>query len=285
MNIREFVDSAKARLIPLYGPREAQSIIGLLYGSVLNVPAYFHVTEPEYTIGAADEVFLTESMERLCVGEPLQYVLGKAGFCGLEFKVSPAVLIPRPETEMLCRILIDEVLLPSGRPAPRILDLCTGSGCLAWTLAHYVKGSEVSGVDISEEALKVAASQNVSENIPEFLLCDILDESRDIFHGRMFDVIVSNPPYVRDLEKALMRGNVLDFEPSSALFVPDDDPLVFYRAIARIASGHLAPGGCLAVEINEAFGPEVRDIFISAGFPGAVVRKDLSSRDRFVICG
>ena len=123
------------------------------------------------------------------------------------------------------------------------------------------------------------------ENIPEFLLCDILDESRDIFHGRMFDVIVSNPPYVRDLEKALMRGNVLDFEPSSALFVPDDDPLVFYRAIARIASGHLAPGGCLAVEINEAFGPEVRDIFISAGFPGAVVRKDLSSRDRFVICG
>ena len=283
MTLREFISISKTKLTALYDPREAQAIAVALYSTLLHVPAYTHVTEPGHEISREDEVLLSECLRRLCTGEPLQYVTGKTEFHGLEFKVSPAVLIPRPETEQLCRILLEETVPSLSRAGLRILDLCTGSGCIAWTLANYVRGSEVTAVDISEKALGVASSQDIGSNVPEFLLCDVLDDASDVLHDRKFDLMVSNPPYVRNSEKVFMHRNVLDYEPSGALFVTDDDPLVFYRAIARIASRHLAPGGCLAVEINEAFGHAVRDLFIAAGFRNTVVRQDLSGRDRFVI--
>lgn len=285
MKIKEIIAEAAAELKPLYGPRETAAMIRTLCGSVLHVPGYIHISEPGYEVDSQAAEEMRSCVTRLCRHEPLQYILGKAEFYGKEYNVTPAVLIPRPETELLCRIVIEETAA-AGCSSPRILDLCTGSGCIAWTLAGNIPGSEVTGADISDEALSVAASQNAGSNRPAFIHADILGGEETLTRAlgtSPFDIIVSNPPYVRLSEKSAMHKNVLDYEPDIALFVPDSDPLLFYRAIARIASGHLAPKGCLAVEINEAFGQETAHLFLDAGFPEATVRQDLSGRDRFVV--
>jgi release factor glutamine methyltransferase len=192
------------------------------------------------------------------------------------------VLIPRPETE----VLVSEAI--SGSRPSRVLDLCTGSGCIAWTLALEMPGTEVVAVDISCEALKVASSQEFSREMaktgafaPEFIQSDVLAEELDPAIEGKFDILVSNPPYVMNKEKELMRANVLDHEPHLALFVPDDDPLLFYRAIAGHASRFLSPEGFGLVEINEALGEETADVFRASGFEARVIR-DLSDKDRFV---
>jgi release factor glutamine methyltransferase len=222
------------------------------------------------------------AFQRMASGEPLQYVIGKAWFYNREFKVSPDVLIPRPETE----VLVSEAI--SGSRPSRVLDLCTGSGCIAWTLALEMPGTEVVAVDISYEALKVASSQEFSREMaktgalaPEFIQSDVLAEELDPAIEGKFDILVSNPPYVMNKEKELMRANVLDHEPHLALFVPDDDPLLFYRAIAGHASRFLSPEGFGLVEINEALGEETADVFRASGFEARVIR-DLSDKDRFV---
>ena len=269
MLVKDLISEAKARLEPLYGTRETAAMIRTLCSSVLKVPGYIHISEPEYEADDLPAEKMLDCIARLCRYEPLQYILGKAEFYGKEYNVSPAVLIPRPETELLCRIIIEEVAPSIGSSAPRILDMCTGSGCIAWTLANDIPGSTVTGVDISDEALSVAASQNAGLNKPAFLYADVLGGEEALTQAlgnSQFDIIVSNPPYVRESEKQQMHRNVLDYEPSSALFVRDSDPLVFYRAIAAFASLHLAPDGCLAVETNEAFGQETADVFLSAGF-------------------
>lgn len=286
MKIKEIIADAAAELKPLYGSREAAAMIRTLCSSVLHVPGYIHISEPGYEVDSQAAEEMRSCITRLCRHEPLQYILGKTEFYGKEYNVTPAVLIPRPETELLCRIVIEETAAAAGCSSLRILDLCTGSGCIAWTLAGNIPGSEVTGVDISDEALSVAASQNAGSNRPAFLHADILggEEALNRALGTApFDIIVSNPPYVRLSEKSAMHKNVLDYEPDIALFVPDSDPLLFYRAIARIASRHLAPKGWLAVEINEAFGQETAHLFLDAGFPEAAVRQDLSGRDRFVV--
>ncbi len=224
----------------------------------------------------------------MACGEPLQYVTGKAYFYGREFDVTPDVLIPRPETEILCR----EVCNNAGSgTSPRILDLCTGSGCIAWTLALERPGASVTAVDISDGVLAVAGGQSFGDEIastrasdPNFIKADVL-AGPSLPHDcepLSFDILVSNPPYVMDSEKALMRTNVLDHEPHLALFVPDSDPLLFYRAIADWASFYLKPGGFAIVEINEALGAETADIYRTAGFTAVRILKDLNDRDRFV---
>ena len=178
----------------------------------------------------------------------------------------------------------------AGRPL-RVLDLCTGSGCIAWSMALGLPQSEVTGLDISPEALSVASSQFDEDdalsgaetcNRPRFVLSDVLDPDC-LKDGGRFDIFLSNPPYVRESEKALMSRNVLDWEPGLALFVPDGDPLRFYRAEAALAARLLSPGGFGLVEINEAYGPEVAGLFRDAGFRDPEVLKDLSGRDRFVL--
>jgi release factor glutamine methyltransferase len=172
---------------------------------------------------------------------------------------------------------------------PRVLDLCTGSGCIAWTLALELPRAEVTAVDISDGALAVASAQDFADEMartgataPEFLKSDILaPASQKSFSGK-YDIILSNPPYVMDSEKALMRSNVLDYEPHLALFVADSDPLVFYRAVAQWAAALLAPDGVGLVEINEALGEETAEVFRLEGFLNAVVIKDLYEKDRFV---
>lgn len=251
---------------------------------------YTHIVEPQHQIADDLAEKCVSDFRRMASGEPLQYVLNEAWFYGRRFNVTPDVLIPRPETEILCRTVLtdlpDGVFASSGR-VPRILDLCTGSGCIAWTLALEMPGAEVIGADISDGALTVAENQDFSEEMshtgalrPRFIKADVLSQPSDDI-GK-FDIIVSNPPYVMESEKTLMRSNVLDHEPHLALFVSDDDPLIFYRAVARWAVHLLKPGGFGMVEINEALASENEEIFRNLNFNNVRIVKDLNDKDRFV---
>lgn len=286
MLLKDFLREGAARLEPLYLPAEAKNIMLMLCEERIGTRNYTHLVEPGFTINDNSVGTLMADLERLASGEPIQYVLGYTEFCGLRFRVTPDVLIPRPETELMCRWAIEE---GSRFQNPvRILDLCTGSGCIAWTLALSIPGAEVIAIDISEQALQVAKSQEFSSLLeekgaraPEFMLADVLG---DIIlpEPDRFDRILSNPPYILESQKKDMRPNVLDYEPSCALFVPDEDPLLFYRAIARWSRRLLAPDGKGMTEINELFGAATKQVFLEAGFDTVEGVKDFYGKDRFV---
>lgn len=287
MFLRALINEARQTVSGLYPEGEASEMVFALFEHLLGTRRHTHIVEPSYDVPAVSVKLVEAALERLAAGEPLQYVIGSACFYGRDFKVSPSVLIPRPETEILCRTAIESF---SGHKDVRVLDMCTGSGCIAWTMALECPGAEVVAVDISDDALHVASSQDFVEEMkrtgavaPTFLKADVLAEvpSGDIFERR-FDMILSNPPYVMNKEKSLMRANVLEHEPHLALFVSDDDPLVFYRAVARWASALLSPDGTGLVEINEALGPETAQVYLDAGFRSTEVLQDFSGRDRFV---
>jgi release factor glutamine methyltransferase len=287
MFLRALINEARQTVSGLYPEGEASEMVFALFEHLLGTRRHTHIVEPSYDVPAESVKLVEAALERLAAGEPLQYVIGSACFYGRDFKVSPSVLIPRPETEILCRTAIESI---SGHKDVRVLDLCTGSGCIAWTMALECPGAEVVAVDISDDALHVASSQDFVEEMkrtgavaPTFLKADVLADvpSGDIFERR-FDMILSNPPYVMNKEKSLMRANVLEHEPHLALFVSDDDPLVFYRAVARWASALLSPDGTGLVEINEALGPETAQVYLDAGFRSTEVLQDFSGRDRFV---
>ncbi len=263
-------------------------MVSVFLEDLLGVRKHTHILYPDYAVSGESVLEARQAFARMAAGEPLQYVMGKAYFYGREFRVTPDVLIPRPETELLCRMVASHLAGAgnSGEPL-RVLDLCTGSGCIAWTLALECPGAEIMAADISSGALSVASSQSFDEEMavsgalpPVFFKADVLaGPQKDL---GQFDVIVSNPPYVMDKEKPLMRNNVLLHEPHLALFVPDDDPLVFYRAVASWAGAVLKAGGLGVVEINEALGQETAALMRNAGFAGVSVEKDLGGRDRFV---
>ena len=309
MLLRTLINEARQTVSTSYPEGEASEMVFALFEHLLGTKRHTHIVEPSFDVPAESVRMVEAALERLAAGEPLQYVIGSASFYGRDFKVSPSVLIPRPETEISIsghRGSQDmpppaRGCLPSGRRGSgeplcpemdvRVLDMCTGSGCIAWTMALECPGAEVVAVDISDDALLVASSQDFTDEIrttraiaPTFIKADVLADipSDDVF-ARGFDMILSNPPYVMDKEKALMRANVLEHEPHLALFVSDDDPLLFYRAVARWASALLAPDGIGLVEINEALGPETARIYLDAGFSSAEVLQDLSGRDRFVL--
>lgn len=250
-------------------------MVALYCSEAFGVESYRHVIEPEYAVPAELEAKAESDLSRMLEGEPVQYVLGVSWFCGRKFRVSPSVLIPRPETEQLVELAMHG--LHSGS---RVLDICTGSGCIAWSIFLDTPGTSVFGLDISEQALEIARNQ-FPERAPEFFRADILDSSR-IRTDEPFDLIVSNPPYILESEKTAMRRNVLDYEPGIALFVPDDDPLVFYRAIAQKASTLLKDGGRGIVEINESLADGTTGIFVDSGFDGITVHKDFFNKPRFV---
>ena len=284
MLLKDFIVSSRHALSELYPEGEARSLVDGLCGKILGVTPQTHILQPGFCIDPALLPLLEDGLSRLLRCEPLQYVLGEAWFLGRRFKVTPAVLIPRPETEEMVDMALRKagnLSRGAGRPL-RVLDLCTGSGCIAWSMALGLPQSEVTGLDISPEALSVASSQFDGDNRPRFVLSDVLDPDC-LKDGGRFDIFLSNPPYVRESEKALMSRNVLDWEPGLALFVPDGDPLRFYRAEAAMAARLLSPGGFGLVEINEAYGREVAGLFRDAGFRDPEVLKDLSGRDRFVL--
>lgn len=285
MLLGDFLREGSARLESLYPAPEARNILLLLCSARLGTSRYTYLTEPGYEISAESMKELSEDTDRLASGEPIQYVLGYEEFCGRRFNVSPDVLIPRPETEMLCA---EAIKISKENSAPvRVLDLCTGSGCIAWTMALDIPGSVVYGVDISPAALAIASAQHpipVPEPVegPVFLQADILQDPPH-FPGGKFNLILANPPYIKESQKADMRPNVLNFEPALALFAPDEDPLVFYRAVARWSRALLAPGGTGIVEINELLGPETRVIFLESGFGNVRILRDFSEKNRFVV--
>ena len=296
MLLGDFLREGVSRLTSLYPAPEARNILHLLCGERLGIDRYTHVTEPSYTIPTEYLSALSDDLDRLASGEPVQYVLGFEEFCGRRFKVSPDVLIPRPETEILCAeaIRIGSLVSKDRSDPIRILDLCTGSGCIAWTLALDIPGSEVYGVDISEKALAVASSQDPAPVVrqahqpvlepverPVFLQADILLEPPVSLSGK-FDLILANPPYIMESQKAEMRPNVTEYEPDLALFVPDGDPLLFYRAIARWAGSLLSVGGTGIVEINELIGDGTVAVFKDSGFQNVELMNDFYGKNRFV---
>ena len=282
MLLAEFIRESVPALEKLYPSPEARGLVLMLCEERLGVRSYTHIVEPLFEIPEAALSGLKADMSRLAAGEPIQYVLGYTEFCGRKFKVGPSVLIPRPETGQL----VDEslkLLAAMGRPA-KVLDLCTGSGCIAWSVALGAPGVSVIAADISEPALALARSQfkDVSSgaNAPEFVCSDLLGGCREICG--CFDLLLSNPPYVMEKEKAVMRRNVLDHEPGIALFVPDDDPLLFYRALASVSLRLLDSSGTGIVEINEALGPETAAVFETAGYKKTEILRDIFGKDRFV---
>lgn len=272
------------KLSDLYEDQEAREIVFACLEHFVGTKRHTHIVEPQYEVSEVAVGNVLAAFEKLAAGEPLQYVTGQAYFYGRVFRVTSDTLIPRPETELLCRLAVDA----ASKPDSRVLDLCTGSGCIAWTIALELPRAEVTAVDISDGALAVASSQDFTEEIsrtgaraPMFLKKDVLSGPSSS-EKKKYDVILSNPPYVMDKEKALMRSNVLDYEPHLALFVSDSDPLVFYRAVADWAVQLLDSDGLGIVEINEALGKETAEVFRSRGFSEAVVEKDLYGKDRFV---
>ena len=208
-------------------------------------------------------------------GTPIQYVLGYSNFCGLRLKVSPAVLIPRPETEELVRWAVETSSQPTS-----ILDIGTGSGCIAIALAKAFPEATVTAVDISEAALAVARENAKSNDVNvAFCMLDILTRQPV---GNAYDIIISNPPYICRSEARDMEANVLLHEPHTALFVPDDDPLLFYRAIARVATEKLAAGGFLYFEINRQFAAPLRTMLTSLGYGDIALRQDQFGNDRMI---
>ena len=284
MFLKELIDKGTETISQAFPEREAREMVLMFLQHSIGVTRHTHILEPSFEVSDDAAVEAIGAFERMAAGEPIQYIIGKAYFYDREFRVTPDVLIPRPETELLVREALNWACR-SGRKSMRIADLCTGSGCIAWSMALELPASEVTAVDISDGALAVAAGQKFDEVpegavAPKFIKADVLASPPDGLGS--FDMILSNPPYVMDKEKALMRKNVLDHEPHLALFVSDDDPLVFYRAVASWAKDLLMVGGLCLVEINEALGAETAQVFIEAGFHHVEVIQDLNSRDRFV---
>lgn len=240
--------------------------------------------EPERILSDKEVVLLTEIKDRLRREEPIQYIFGYSWFNGMKFKVDKHTLIPRQETEELIAWIAEDLR----EPEIKILDIGTGTGCIAISLAKTFPKSSVYAIDVSQGALRVAGKNAEAHEVEvRFVHCDILAQRSldDLYVEELplqFDVIVSNPPYVRDLERSEIKRNVLEHEPEGALFVSDRDPLLFYRKITELASKNLLPGGRLFFEINQYLGPETKALVESFGFSEVGIRSDLSGNHRMI---
>ena len=268
-------------LTPLYDAGEAQAIVRTVldveYGMTLTDIICGKVNE----LSSDEERNLEEIIARLQNGEPVQYVLGEADFAGRTFHVEPGVLIPRPETAELCQWIEEEVSSLEADERKQILDICTGSGCIAITLGLNIPNSEVTGWDISEDALRIAQG-----NVEMLKAGNVRIEYQDALMlpktAETADIIVSNPPYICEKEKADMEKNVLEHEPNIALFVPDEEPLKFYRAIAEYASSALKSEGALYFEINPIYEKETREMLEELGFKDIETKEDAFGKKRMM---
>lgn len=261
-----------------YSSEELQSFKRIIAEDLFCAPLHQILLNPSWPVTTEQYEKASTLVTELKLQKPIQYALGKAHFFGLEFTVNPSVLIPRPETEEL----VDWILSDSPS-ASTILDICTGSGCIAVALAKNLNHATVSAIDISADALSVAKTNAASNGVAvSFAQMDALTLYRELSTPPFFDVIVSNPPYVRDSEKQQMHSNVLDYEPHLALFVPDTNPLLFYSAIAKAAAHLLAHGGKVYCEINEALGKETAQCFATEGLQNISIKKDIHGKDRMI---
>jgi release factor glutamine methyltransferase len=266
------------RLAEKFPQREAEQLMRILLEDLFGIDWNQQLMNPDLRIDEVQHFQLDQAVKRLLDGEPVQYVTGMARFCDLVLKVSPAVLIPRPETEELVQKI--RIGLSVEKPM-RIWDIGTGSGCIAIALAKHFANAEVIAFDVSEEALQIAKENAENNGVKViFVHDDVLNPQSDYF-TQPVDLVVSNPPYVCDSERVAMESNVLDWEPEKALFVPDDDPLRFYRQILALAKLRLNPGGQIWFEINERMGEEILSLCHEMGYDEAEIMEDFSERHRF----
>ena len=283
MVLKEILNVFHKELDTIYGNNEVDSFFNILIDYYLNLKRITLVMQPEYTISKEEEQPLFEALSRLKLEEPIQYILGETEFFGLVFKVNQNTLIPRPETEELVQWIIEDY--KDNLEQIKILDIGTGTGCIPISLAKNLPKAKVKALDISTKALEVA-KQNAELNAVEvdFIKQNILET----YHTQLdsasqkFDVIVSNPPYVRELEKAEMKGNVLKHEPELALFVDDMNPLIFYKAITEFATHNLKAGGTLYFEINQYLGAEMIQLLEDFNFKNIELKKDMFGNNRMI---
>ncbi|BDB53690.1 peptide chain release factor N(5)-glutamine methyltransferase [Flavobacterium ammonificans] len=286
MTIKHYRDQFIQELTPLYDAGEAESFFYLILEAKHQLRRVDLALQPDLFFSEAELETLSSILKQLKKEIPVQYILGTTHFYGLEFEVNSNVLIPRPETEELVDWIIQSSKFNpevSGQNSKfKILDIGTGSGCIAISLAKNLHNAEVFALDVSDKALATAQENaELNQVTIQFIHQSIL-EIEDL--GQQFDLIVSNPPYVRHLEKQEIKKNVLDNEPHLALFVNDNDALIFYQKIAQLAKKNLCPNGQLYFEINQYLGQETLDLLQEMGFKDTVLRKDIYGNDRMIQC-
>jgi len=299
MTYKWFIDETESHLAHLYDGAEGRAIAVRLLQHFCGISPYEHLVEP-YGVVAEEYLFLLQSaVQQLAAARPLQYVIGYQEFLGRNISVEEGVLIPRPETEELVMWVVEYLNRIGGAHSQigeniSIIDAACGSGAIAVSLAASSPQSQIYAFDISEKALEITRRNcerllSDSSQVKLFKY-DLLNGRDNLVNSNMLqifgrvDVIVSNPPYVTNSEKAAMQKNVLDYEPEEALFVPDNDPLIFYKSLERFASQCLKPGGAIFLEINEQFGSEVAAIFKEAGYGDIEIRQDVFGKERMVCC-
>jgi len=280
MKIKQYRTQFIKELSPFYDAYEAESFFYLILEEKHKLRQIDLALNHELTFEDNDFVIWDELVKQLKKEVPIQYLLGKTNFYGLDFEVNENVLIPRPETEELVEWIINENSNPDKSKKIKILDIGTGSGCIAISLAKNLPNAEVFGIDVSKKAIETAKRNAVKNNVDvTFVLLDIL-ETEELRCN--FDIIVSNPPYVRNLEKEEIKKNVLDYEPHLALFVEDNDALIFYKKIASLAQKRLFEKGKLYFEINQYLGKEMIELLENMDFKNVELRKDIYDNDRMI---
>jgi release factor glutamine methyltransferase len=277
ITFREFRATLIADLEVFMEPGEARSIARIVM-DYLDVPENMWLSDPSQIVPGKYQTEVNKITRRLQQDRPIQYVLGETFFCDLKIKVNKNVLIPRPETEEMVYRIIGEY---AGKK-PIVLDLGTGSGCIAIALARHLDSIRVTGLDVSESALETAKENAALHQVPVRFICDDMLTVGSGTLNEKADLIVSNPPYVMPSDKESMHPRVTNHEPVRALFVPQDDPLVYYRAILRIAEFGLSPGGTIWTEINESLGEETMELFVSSGFKKSILLRDIHEKHRFI---
>ena len=280
MKIKQYRELFIKTLSPIHGEGEAESFFYLILEAKHQLKRIDLALRSDLNFTDAEILVWKILVEQLKVEIPIQYLLGKTSFFGLDFEVNSSVLIPRPETEELVEWILEcqKSKIETGKL--RILDIGTGSGCIAISLAKNIFNAQVVAIDVSEKALATAANNAETNKVDVTFISQNILQTDDL--GQQFDIIVSNPPYVRNLEKQEIKKNVLDNEPHLALFVEDSDALIFYRKIAELAQKNLVSNGQLFFEINQYLGNETLTLLAEMGFKNIELRKDIYGNDRML---
>lgn len=276
MKLRDLIQQSQATLTPLYGDGESKWLVRTILEHLkgwnpVDVALRQNDEVSDFIVGKCDNV-----ISRLMKKEPIQYIFGDTYWYGMNLVVSPAVLIPRPETEEL----VDMIVKDNNGSDLSVLDMCTGSGCIAIALAKNLPFSKVRGMDISKEAVEIARKNAIMQHVKvDFYVNDVMTVNSP---GEIFDIIVSNPPYIAEKEKSSMDKNVLEYEPETALFVPDNNPLKFYKSISTYAYRSLKPGGKLYFEINPLYNDELMKYLSHNSWADIELYRDMYGKNRFI---
>lgn len=277
ITIKKAIFYIKSELKNFYPENEIISLAYIILEELLNTSKAKIISNMDQIVSMETNQNINHIISQLKLFKPIQYILGKADFYNLHFYLSENVLIPRPETEEL----VDWIIKENPRFVKKILDIGTGSGCIAISLAKNLPAATVSASDISDDALSITRKNSKLNHVNlQIFKLDILD--KDLSLNEKFDIIVSNPPYVTEKEKSLMHPNVLNFEPQLALFVSDENPLIFYRSIINFSLKHLNPGGKIYFEINENYGKEMAMLLEELNFQDICLKKDINGKDRMI---